>query len=473
MKKLLSNALVFVLVLCALTGCGGTADKPEGGEQQPEGESQQTEGGTIEVDFWSSPEQFNLTFWTNYAEKFNATNTQMDGKTVVVKVQMMPAQPFSEAGLQNAIATKTAPAISENINRNVASIFADAQAIYDLQEEEWFQTAVENRKLENILNGWELDGAQYVMPLYVNPIGYAYNSKALSALDITEVPKTLDDFYALLDAYAASEEALKEEGVTHFFYRDMLLMPGNYWERWFDVQSQYNAFAKGSAMYSQKELTVDKEALTKVYEMYGNMGKSILTGSIENFWQQETVPAVMGIGCPWDVAGNTAADKIYGMDGDYVFGPTFVEKDGDEAYNYGDTKGLVMYKGNGVSEEEHAAANMFMDWVFNGGGKDTFDIDWVITTTMLPVRGDLSENESMAAFFEENPAMREISAFIGSAVPGFVNESEADMLIQLGEQSLAPMVNYVAELDIHTNPDVSAYVDKAVEAMQGAGRFTE
>lgn len=471
MKKLLACMLAACMVLTAFVGCSGTASNTTNAASASQNTTPDASGDIVNVDFWSSPEQANLTFWTNYAEKFNATNTQMEGKTVQVTVQMMPAQPSSEAGLQNAIATKTVPAISENLNKNVATIFADANAIYDLNGEDWFKTAVENRKLEGILEGWEIDGAQYVMPLYVNPIGYVYNSKALSALGVEKVPTTVEEFYSLLDAYAAGEESLKADGITHFFFRDMFLQTGNYWERWFDVQSQYNAFAGGAVMYTPQELTVNEEALTKVYELYANMGKSILTGTIENIWQQDTVPVVMGIGCPWDVAGNTAAGKTYGLDGDYVFGPTFVEKEGDTAYNYGDTKGLVMYKGNGVSEEEHAAANVFLDWVFNGGGKDTFDVDWATTTTMLPVRGDLSDYDKMAAYFDENPAMKDISLFVTDAVPGAVNESEMDMLMQLGEQSLAPMVNDVASLQIHTNPDVSSYVKAGIEAMQNSGKF--
>ena len=39
-----------------------------------------------------------------------------NGKIVEVKVQQMPETPSSEAGIQNAIATGTAPAVSENIN---------------------------------------------------------------------------------------------------------------------------------------------------------------------------------------------------------------------------------------------------------------------------------------------------------------------------------------------------------------------
>lgn len=484
MKKWIACMLALLFFVAAFGGCtseGGESSVDSKSQSSPSEEnSESTESSETEeapsgedllVDFWSSPEQNNLTFWTNYAEKFNETETQLNGKTVQVQVQMMPAQPSSEAGLQNAIATDTIPAISENINRTVALIFSDADAIYDLSEEEWFQTATENRQIAEILEGWALDGHQYVMPLYVNPIGYAYNSKALRTLGITEVPTTLDDFYALLDAYRDSQGALDEQGITHFFFRDVLLQPTSYWERWFDVHSPYNALSGGTPMYDSEQLSVDQEALSTVYKMYGNMGSSLLTGTIENIWQQETVPVVMGMGLPWDVAGNLAAGKTYGLDGDYVFGPMFVKNEGDTAYNYGDTKGLVMYKGHGVTEEEHEAAGLFLDYVFNGGGKDSFDLDWLTTTTMLPVRGDLDTYTGLTEYFAENPAMAEISTMVKDAIPGPAVATEADMLTELGEKVITPMINEFSQLEIHTDPVVSSYVEQSITVLEEAADY--
>ncbi len=63
-------------------------------------------------------------YWEEKAQAFNETKTEVNGKIVEVKVQQMPETPSSEAGIQNAIATGTAPAVSENINRGFCRNFS-------------------------------------------------------------------------------------------------------------------------------------------------------------------------------------------------------------------------------------------------------------------------------------------------------------------------------------------------------------
>ncbi|MCJ7688921.1 MAG: hypothetical protein MUO60_06345 [Clostridiaceae bacterium] len=139
-------------------------------------------------------------------------------------------------------------------------------------------------------------------------------------------------------------------------YRSELLRPDAWWERWFDFESQYNAFSQGKSFVEGDKLTLDKEATKKVFDFYGSMGSSLLTGEIPQMWQEKTVPVVMGIGAPWEIQPNKAAGKKYGLDGDYVYGPTLVEKDGDTHYNFADSKGLVLYKNKNISEEQHNGA---------------------------------------------------------------------------------------------------------------------
>ena len=81
------------------------------------------------------------------AEAFNATGTQVNGQTVEVHVQQMPESPSSEAGIQNAIATGTAPAVSENINRGFAATLAASDVVYDLSAEDWFNDVIEARQM--------------------------------------------------------------------------------------------------------------------------------------------------------------------------------------------------------------------------------------------------------------------------------------------------------------------------------------
>ncbi|ADL05528.1 ABC transporter substrate-binding protein [Lacrimispora saccharolytica] len=477
-KRALTSLLALTMGITMLAGCGNTGKPDNAGSKSEENGQEAVKGGkassgkTITVDFWTAPEQYNLDFWTKYADKFNESNIQLDGSKVEVKVQMMPAQPSSEAGIQNAIATGTVPAVSENINRGFANTLANSEAVYDLSGEDWFQDIVAERKLDEVTKGWAINNAQYVIPLYINPITLCYNSKALKELGFSEVPKTMADFNKLLTAYSEKKDELAGSGISHFMYRGEMLNSANYWERWFDIESPYDAFSKGVPLVDGNKLTADKAALTKVFEFYGAMGDSLLTGTIDGLWKQETVPVVMGLGLPWEVSSNHAAGKTYGLDGDYVFGPTLVENESDKHYNYADSKGIVLYKNNKISEDEHKGAIEFLKYVFAGDGKETFDLDWLEATTMLPVRGDLDTNESLASYFNENPAMKDISAYVADGIPGMANEKVAEIMTALGEKAVIPFVNEVTMKNgINQKPDVSKYVDAAMEAMKTAGEL--
>ena len=457
------------MILTSAVGCAGGRGSSAGSATA--GSNQQS-GGEIGVSFWSAPEKYNYDFWSKYAQKFNATKTKVNGKTVKVTVQQRPAQPSSEAGIQNAIATGSVPALSENINRSFGNTLAKAQAVYDLNKEDWFKSIVSGRKLDSVMPGWKVDNAQYVIPLYVNPITYCYNSKALKALGITKIPETMDEFNALLDTYKSKQSTLKSSGVTHFMYRFELTRPDDWWERWFDFEAQYETFSQGKAVVDGSKLAVDRDAAKKVFDFYGKMGDSLLTGEIKNLWQQKTVPVVVGMGEPWDISPNTAAGKKYGLNGDYVYGPMLKESAGDRVYTFADSKGIVLYKNKNVSDDQHKGAVEFLKYCFTGAGKDSFDLDWLNMTTMLPVRGDLDTDSALQDYFTKNPAMKAVSAYVPNGIPCMANEKMSDILTALASKGLTPYITgKVAKAQIGQTPDSSSYVDAAMAGMKSAGKL--
>lgn len=466
-SRVLAITLASAMMFSMATGCSqnGTSSSGTAGSI-----AAPSAGGEIVVNFWSAPEQYNYDIWSKYAGKFNDAGIQLDGKKITVKVQQMPAQPSSEAGIQNAIATSTVPVISENINRSFGATLAKSEAVYDLSKEDWFQSIVSERKMDSVMKGWEVNGAQYVVPLYVNPISYVYNSKALKELGVTKVPETVDDFNKLLNAYSSKQSGLKDKGVTHFMYRFELTRPDSWWERWFDFEAQYEAFSQGKSVVDGDQLTLDKTAAKKVFDLYGAMGSSLLTGEIPKIWQEKTVPVVVGMGVPWDIAPNKAAGKIYGLDGDYVFGPMLVGKAGDTPYTFADSKGLVLYKNSSISEDQHKGAIEFLKYVFTGAGKDTFDVDWLNTTSMLPVRGDLDTNATLKAYFDKNPELKAVSAYVANGIPCMAHEKMSDILSALASKGLTPYITEkVANTKIGAAPDSTSYVDAAMNGMKAAG----
>ena len=170
LRKCMSALLVTTMVATSFAGCGG-GDKEDTGKKNESSD-------VIVVDFWTAPQQVQYNLWESRAQAFNETKTQLDGKTIQVKVQQMPESPSSEAGIQNAIATGTAPEVSENVNRGFAATLAASDVVYDLSGEEWFQEVLDARVIgDDTMDKWAIDGKQYVLPLYVNPMVWQWNMK--------------------------------------------------------------------------------------------------------------------------------------------------------------------------------------------------------------------------------------------------------------------------------------------------------
>ena len=342
----------------------------------------------ITVDFWTAPQQVQYNYWEEKAQAFNETKTEVNGKIVEVKVQQMPETPSSEAGIQNAIATGTAPAVSENINRGFAATLAASEVVYDLSEEDWFQGVIEARAMGDAMENWAIDEKQYVLPVYVNPMVWQWNKPALDVLGFEKAPETVDEFNAVIAAFSEKKDELKEIGVTHTFYRPSLTRPDQYWDRWFDFMMIYNGLSQGMPILENDELVMDKESAIEAMEVIGTFGNSIQQGELSSIWVEEQPSILVSINAPWEISLYEENNKVYGED--YVYGPSLVKEEGDIPYNYADSKGLTFYKTDNVSEDQHEGAVEFVKWVYNEDNSAQTDLYWLNATTMLPVRGDLN-----------------------------------------------------------------------------------
>lgn len=435
----------------SIVGCGGK--KQEG-------------SGTVEVDFWSAPQKVQYDYWVKKADDFNAANIKVNGKTVKVNVQQMPESPSSEAGIQNAIATDTVPAISENINRGFAATLAKSEAIYPLNEEKWFEDVVSSRKMDEAIKGWKIDDKQYVLPIYVNPIMWQWNMAALRELGFNEAPKTVDDLKSIIEKFRENKDTkMKSMGVNSTFYRPSLLRPDQWWDRWFDFQMQYEAFTGGKPWVDGDKLVLDKTATKEVFELYGMFGNTLQTAEVANLWQDKNISVLASMNAPWEIQAMRAANKKYGVDGDYIYGPSLVKNAGDKPYCFGDSKGLVLYKHKNISEDQHQGAVEFVKWLYNKDNTAKTDLDWLKATTMLPVRGDLTENEDFKGFLNENPELKDLAQYIPYAVPSMATEKMTDIQTALTEKGMAPYIEATKKLNNLSVPDASPFVDKAFEAM--------
>ena len=459
-KQCAALLMAATMAAVSLVGCGGSDAASGSGATAASGD-------TIVVDFWTAPQQVQYNLWESRAQAFNATGTQVNGKTVTVKVQQMPETPSSEAGIQNAIATGTAPAVSENVNRGFAATLAASDVVYDLSSEDWFNDVVESRAMGETMDAWAIDGKQYVLPLYVNPMVWQWNMKGLQALGYDKAPETVAEFTEVMKAFAANKDALAEVGVTHSFYRPSLTRPDQYWDRWFDFMMIYNGVSGGKSIVEGNKLTMDRDAAIQAMEVIGTFGNTIQQGELSSIWLEEQPSVLVSINAPWEISLYRENNVVYGED--YVYGPALVNNAGDKPYNYADSKGLAFYKADNISEEEHLGAVEFVKWVYNSENSAQSDLEWLEATTMLPVRGDLNTSETFTAIMEEYPELADLAQWVPYSIPGLATDKDADIWTAFTETCTGPYMNDVMQAEAGNAPDASSYVDAAMEAMKTAG----
>ncbi|MDY4969968.1 MAG: ABC transporter substrate-binding protein [Lachnospiraceae bacterium] len=298
LKKCMSVLLAMTMTAAMFTGCGGGNGSDESAAANAGGSSE-----VVTVDFWTAPQQVQYDLWESRAQAFNETQTQVDGKTIQVKVQQMPESPSSEAGIQNAIATGTAPAVSENINRGFAATLVASDVVYDLSSEDWFQEVLDARAIgDDTMDKWGIDGKQYVLPLYVNPMVWQWNMKGLEVLGYDKAPETVDEFTELMKTFNEKKDELAAVGITHSFYRPSLGRPDQYWDRWFDFMMIYNGISQGKSIVEGNKLTMDKEDAVEAMEVMGTFGNTVQQGELSSIWVEENPSVLVSINAPWEIS---------------------------------------------------------------------------------------------------------------------------------------------------------------------------
>ena len=455
-KRLFSIIMASAMIAGLVTGCQPNSAASSG-------------SGQVVVNFWSAPQKVQYNFWIQKAKVFNETKAVINGKVITVKVQQMPESPSSEAGIQNAVVTGTIPAASENINRSFASTLASSGAVYALQDEQWYKDAVTAKKIEKTMEGWAIDSKQYVLPEYVNPMTWQWNSKALKALGFTKVPETVDDLDAVLKAFVQNKSKMTELGVTHTLYRMALLRSDQWWERWYDFQMPYMALSGKTSWVDGDKLALDRQGAIDTFELLGKFGNTLQTNEVTDIWTAKKTAILLSVSSPWDIQNLRAAGKTYGIDGDYVYGPSLVKKSGDKPYNYGDSKGIVLYKNSSISDDQHNGAVAFLKSIYSSANCTQTDVDWLKATTMLPVRGDISDNAAFADQMKAFPELKDLAKYTPYSIPCMASSKMTDIQTALTEAGITPYIQQAIKQQPLNAPDASKYVDDAFSAMKTAG----
>lgn len=437
LKRILGGLSLAALSLLIFSGCGSSKD---GGSKDKAGENQ------TKITFWAAPNPTQLKYWEEMAEAF-----QKENRDIIVEVSQMKESPSSEATLQSAIASDTAPTLSENINRSFAAQLAASEAIVPLDKQDAFSTIVADRNMTKTIESWQFsDGSQYVLPVYSNPILFAWRLDKLQEMGFEEAPKTYSE---LLEV---AKKLSESKGDTVLWAKKDLGDP-TAWMRWFDFFPLYNAASKGSAFVEDNKFVADEAALKDVFQLMSELSelKALRTGeATDPFENGDSIMTDLG---PWTFPNwaEKYPELTYG-ENYTVTAPVVPDAlSGEEQIStYADAKGIVMYAQ--ATEEEQQAAMKFLEFVY---GNVENDMKWLEVTSLIPARDDATESDEFKEYFEKNPAMKVFAENVPAAVPAMDNENYNDIQQAFGEKAWVPV--------IRGEKQAAEAVDSAKEAVEG------
>lgn len=186
MKRLSISALVFVLILSLLAGCG----KKEGADQSSGGGKQVT----LKI----------FQFKVEISEQFNRLKAEYEATHPNVKLQIETVGGGADYGaaLKAKFAANDQPDIFNN--GGFSERVTWQEHLEDLSDQPWVKDLVDVSK-EPISK----DGKLYGMPIGIEGYGFVYNKDLFAKAGITETPKTLSQL-------EEAAKKLKAAGITPF-----------------------------------------------------------------------------------------------------------------------------------------------------------------------------------------------------------------------------------------------------------------
>lgn len=431
--------LTSALLLCACSGAAGSGTETSAGtEAKTEadaGTAKQTDdkkepaagGEVVTIEFWSAPQVSQQAFWESMATQYQSVNPN-----VKVNVSAMPESPSSEAGIQSAIASGTAPAASENVFRGFAAQLAEAKAIVPFDSFDDLDAMVTSRNMTAMMESWKLsDGHQYVLPIFSNPSMFLWRIDLLKELGFDKAPATYSEVYAV-------GKALKEKYPDKFVWASNAFTNTSWYKRWWDYLTLYLGASNGNAFIENDTLVADDEAAIAVYRFFDEMNKNgyLLAQEVTDPFETGISLATQFVPFRYTAMHEKYPDLKYNTN--YVAAPAPVP-DGvstDHVKTMSDNKGVVIY--SQVPEEEQKAAYEFLKWVFTDGAHDA---EWMDTTYLLPAQDDLLNNEEFKTLFEESPELIPFAENVKNAVPAMGSSDYVETHTALGEKGLVPILN--------------------------------
>ncbi|NBD25376.1 ABC transporter substrate-binding protein [Paenibacillus glycinis] len=424
MKKRNSALSVVALSAVLLSACStgqGTATNDNGNT------GGSNAGGVTTIEFWAAPNPTQQAYWSEMAKAYEATNDK-----VKINVSAIKESPTSEASIQAAIAAKSAPTISENINRGFAAQLSDSQALVPLDTIAGFSDVIAARDMTKTIEPWKFaDGHQYVLPIYSNAMLFGWRLDTLKELGYNEPPKTYSEVLEVTKKLKA------KYGDKKYLWAKADLADPTAWKRWFDFYMLYDAASGGNKFIEGSSFTGDQKAGESVLTFVDSLRKE--KGILA---RQSTDPFENGVGIFTDVGPwtfSTWAQKYpnlkYNENYTLSMPPVPDGVDPAQSKTFADTKGLVIYASATKAQQEAAVG--FIKWVYSDAAND---VKWFKDTNLPPARDDLSTNEAFKPILDASPQLKPYAENVPNAVPPMDNAKYNDLQTIIGTEAFNKVV---------------------------------
>ncbi|MEG1486550.1 ABC transporter substrate-binding protein [Lactococcus sp.] len=414
LRKIVIGSAIVLAGVGGLTACGKSGNNA-------------SKDGKTTITFWAATNPTQYKFWQNMAKDYEKANPD-----ITIKVSQMKESPTSEATIQAAIASNTQPTMSENISRSFAAQLADSKAIIPLQKEKGFEDLVNKRNMSKTMKNWEFSGGnEYVFPIYVNPMMFAWNTVELKKLGFDKSPTT----YSEVEAVA---KKMKEENSKKVIWQSPNLTNTTGYQRWFDFFLLYNAASNGSQFVSNNEYKANSKSLSQVYGFMSDLSKvgALNTDKTESpFEKGLSLASATG---SWNFPyWHESFPKLqYGKTYDITMPPAPDGTDKSNIKTFADSKGIVVY--SKATKKEKEAAVDFMEYVFKDSKND---LAWMKTTSLTPATENATSNKEFKEYFDKNPVMKKYADAVPDAIPAMDNSKYSEIQQAFSEKAWVPVVN--------------------------------
>ncbi|MGG4032862.1 ABC transporter substrate-binding protein [Paenibacillus cisolokensis] len=419
MKKNVALLLLVGMIVAVLSACS----TGQGGKAEDSGEA---EGEVTTIEFWAAPNPTQQAYWQEMAKAYEAENPN-----VKINVSAIKESPSSEASIQAAIAGRSAPTMSENINRGFAAQLAASKALVPLDTLPGFEDILSSRNMTKTIEPWTFaDGHQYVLPIYSNAMLFGWRIDILKDLGYEQPPQTYGEILELT-------KKLKAAHKDKYLWAKADLIDPTAWKRWFDFFMLYNAASGGNKFIEGDSFVGDEAAGVETLTFIDNLRKEngILAQNVTDPF--ETGTSVFTDLGPWTFT--MWKEKFPEMKYNETFALTMPPvpdgKNPAESKTFADTKGIVIYAD--ATEAQRKAAVDFLKWVYS---KPENDLKWFEQTMLPPARDDLSTNEAFKAILDANPQLKLYAENVPNAIPPMDNAKYNELQTLIGQEALNKVV---------------------------------